>query len=169
MIYIYIIGGYIRRRVDLYALRNQRWTLIGVYVGSIVLMTGFILMNTYLWHSDAAILRPWVYNNPLLIIASIAFFMLFGTFQFRNNWVNFYASSVLAAYLLPEAFYIRRIVANSLGGVYGAPSLVETIAVCALWGVSVLLICVGIDKIRMIMMIPVWKAYDRIEKFVRIE
>ena len=42
--------------------------------------------------------------------------------------------------------------------------LAKAIVVCVLWGMSVLLICVGIDKIRMIMMIPAWKVYDWIEK-----
>ena len=169
MVYIYMIGAYIRRRVDMDALRNRRWTLIGVYLGCIMAMTSLILLNTYVWHSDAAILRPWVYNNPLLIIASVAFFMLFGTFQFSNKWVNFCASSVLAAYLLPEAFYARRITINIAGGVFEGFSLTEAIIVCVLWGVSVLLICVGIDKFRMIMMIPVWKVYNRIEKSVKKE
>lgn len=164
MVYIYMIGAYIRKRVDMDALRNHRWTLMGIYVGSIVVMTGVILLNTYVWHSDAAILRPWVYNSPLLIIASIAFFMVFGTFQFSNKWVNFCASSVLAAYLLPEAFYTRRTAINIAGGVFEEILLAKAIVVCVLWGMSVLLICVGIDKIRMIMMIPVWKVYDWIEK-----
>lgn len=169
MVYIYMIGAYIRKRVDMDALRNHRWTLMGIYVGSIVVMTGVILLNTYVWHSDAALLRPWVYNNPLLIIASIAFFMLFGTFHISNKWINFCASSVLAAYLLPEAFYVRRIAISLSSVVFGEMSLIRAIMVCVLWGVSVLLICVGIDKIRMIMMIPIWKAYDRIEKCVRKE
>lgn len=164
MVYIYMIGAYIRRRVEMDALRNHRWMLIGVYLGSVVAMTSLILLNTYIWHSDAALLRPWVYNNPLLIIASIAFFMLFGTFQFSNKWVNFCASSVLAAYLLPEAFYARRIVISTIEGGFEGLSPTKAVVVCVLWGISVLLICVGIDKIRMIMMIPVWKVYDRIEK-----
>ena len=88
--------------------------------------------------------------------------MVFGTFQFSNKWVNFCASSVLAAYLLPEAFYARRIAINIVG--VEEILLAKAIVVCVLWGMSVLLICVGIDKIRMIMMIPVWKVYDWIEK-----
>ena len=81
-----------------------------------IFLTILILLNVYVWHSDTMALRPWVYNNPLLIVASIAFFMLFGTFRISNKWINCCASSVLAAYLLPEAFYVRRAVTGLIGG-----------------------------------------------------
>lgn len=164
MIYIYSIGGYIRRRISMDTLKNHQLMLIGIYFGCIILMTVLILLNVYVWHSDVMILRPWVYNNPLLIVASIAFFMLFGTFRISNKWINCCASSVLSAYLLPEAFYMRSVIINIAGGVFAGISFAKIIIVCILWGVCILLICVGIDKIRQLLMLPIWIVYNKIEK-----
>ncbi len=42
------------------------------------------------------------YNTPFAVVQSIALFLLFGTFQFKNRFVNRIASLMLGVYLIHE-------------------------------------------------------------------
>jgi surface polysaccharide O-acyltransferase-like enzyme len=96
-IYIYVIAGYIRRFVDLSKVSQARslstYFIFALIFGILAIATHYIKIPFY---------RSFAYNNPLLIIASIFFFIFFRNLNYKNSYVNWAASSSLAIYLLPE-------------------------------------------------------------------
>lgn len=167
MVYMYIIGNYIRRYVDMDKLISKRRKIVGIYVVSMSVMVAIFTMNTFVWHSEAPFLRMWLYTNPLLIIGSIAFFMIFGTLRFKSRVVNWIAASVLAGYLLPEAIYVSPQLYTYGHLLVGSSITLADVVLIIVWGGVILMACVLIDKIRMILMIPIWRAFDRIEKLIQ--
>ena len=149
MVYMYVIGNYIRKYVNMEKLRTKRGWLVGVYIASISTMIAILLINTFVWHREAPYLRMWLYTNPLLIVGAIAFFMLFGTFRFKSRGVNWIAASVLAAYLLPEALYVSPKLYSFGRTLVGTNGVFANIALAFAWGGVILLLCVLIDKMRM--------------------
>lgn len=101
-IWLYVIGGYIKCFNVVHNVKRYRticvtiWLMLSMFWGvlTIALYSGFPIP---LW-------RPITYNNPFTLVASIAFFCLFTTFQFQNRVINYIAKSVLAAYLFRVYF-----------------------------------------------------------------
>lgn len=48
------------------------------------------------------------YNSPVLILMSVLFFLIFTTFKFKSNVVNWFAGSVFAVYCVHEAKWFFR-------------------------------------------------------------
>lgn len=154
-IYVYMIGGYIKRFITIDSLSNYRWVLISIYIISDLLWAGLSVLNN---------LRPfgyvdYVYNNPLILIASISFFGFMMSFRFKNVWVNWLSGGVLAAYLLQDHQLVRPLL-YPLVAKWLLP-LPLSIQYLSLVGVSVafLLLILLLDKIRQI-------PQDRILKYL---
>ena len=97
MIYLYVISGYIRKYVNLNPLNRTKLFLIYLVFATTL---GFLAIISHL--INIPFYRTFAYNNPLLILASISFFIFFLRFSFKNAFVNWIASSSLAIYLMPE-------------------------------------------------------------------
>lgn len=158
-IYIYVIGGYIKRFVDLPGLKCKRYLLFGIYVLSAICWTIFgIMQSSY---------PPFRYNNPFIIIGAIAFFLFAMTFSFRSRGVNFFASSALAVYLIQsspfaESLLYPKVNAVTVSGEFWGGLLFFIFALIAL-GITVF--CCLFDKLRVLLMIPVSKLIDRVDKW----
>ena len=94
---IYLLAQYIKRYGHrLLLLRRGQWGF--VFGGIAGLQTLLASILTYLNIPIAG--RLFTYTNPLVIIQSVALFMLFRTFDIRNQFINHIAGSCLAVYLL---------------------------------------------------------------------
>lgn len=95
-VWLYVIAGYIRRYVSIDRLQEHKWMLLGLYIGCALIYGGLSIydMSHRVWHWDG-----WKYNNPILVIGSIAFFMFFLTLNIKSKLVNFAATGVLGMYL----------------------------------------------------------------------
>ena len=102
-IYLYCIGGYLRRYVP--CSKKVRFVSITIFfIGTIVLwlttIEGVLQHKTDIWYETLQ------YNHPLLIINAIAFFLFFTTINIKSKMVNFLAQSSLAVYLIHANNYI---------------------------------------------------------------
>lgn len=48
----------------------------------------------------------WAYNNPLIVISAVSFFLFVVSFNFQNYWINRFAESTLVVYLIHENCYV---------------------------------------------------------------
>ena len=90
----------------------------------------------------------YVYNNPFILIASIAFFIGFMTFKFKTPFVNWLAMGCIAAYLLQDHPLLRQLLYPQIYFALENKSLEMQISSVVV--VSIFFLCVALlfDKIR---------------------
>lgn len=158
MLYMYVIGGYIRRFVNISELRNKRWPLLAVYV-----------LCAALWSVFGMVQKKWglfTYNHPFTVLGAIAFFLFAMTFNFKSRAVNWLSASALAVYLIQS---------STAAGNYLYPAM-KTMSENAAGGgefliflglsITITVVCCMFDKIRMLIMKPVWAIYNIAEKSI---
>ena len=150
-IYMYLIGAYLHRHC--HPSSKHRWYYIAIYM-LFALVWGFA-SNYAHNHAIDSWWHPFNYNNPVVIIASIAFFLIFQTFSFQSKVVNWLAVGTLAAYLIQENLFLR-------GDIYGyvhnlCAGSAPLIALCIACGCSILflLLVIVIDGLRAIITKPI--------------
>lgn len=115
---LYMFGAYLRK----YSLKdskifknisitNYRLLLIGIFTFSFLFNYMFYKFgmsldttSNLLTELSRRILSANItkYSNPFIIIQSIAYFELFGTFEFKNKIINYISSCTFGVYLLHE-------------------------------------------------------------------
>lgn len=151
-IWLYFIGGYIRRFQPQNKLPHKRTVLLGTYLLSCLIWAGLTIaqysgVNILIWH-------PTTYNNPFTLLGAIAFFCLFTTFEFQSKWVNYIAQSMLAVYLCGLPFFkIGDLVEQTIG-------VWHYIGLGFVWVLCRLLVGVSVDQIRLALMVPINKLWD---------
>lgn len=96
-VWLYCIGSYLKLYVNNI---NFRWYYLCVYISS-----GIILGSLGFFVKGVPI---WTYNNPLLVISSISFFLFFTTLNFESKFINYIALSTLGVYLIQENAYFLK-------------------------------------------------------------
>lgn len=104
LLFVYLLGAYIAR------LNKEN----KIKVSSAVCFISYIVSSTLLFTISSLLLKshhPYrafgflSYNNPIIIIQSVALFLSFNQLVIRKNRkINFIAHYVFAAYLIPESF-----------------------------------------------------------------
>lgn len=167
-IYLYVIGRYIGKYISSSFIDANRYIWLMLFIGCSVCAG----LGKYTEH--LGFLKDWIglYNNSFLMIGGAMGLLLFAlTFHFQSKFVNAVAVSTLAIYLGHEHVYIRYHIYNyiiSLQAKYLNPDFIlhETIGrICLAIGCS-LIICaffLTFDRVRLLLMKPVWKIYDKIE------
>lgn len=149
--YIYMIGGYIRRYVNIEWCYRHRVENIGVYLITSLLWAGSIILQRYVPMPYEEWL--WGYNNPFTLLGAISFFMLFLSIpNFYKKTINWLAAGTFAVYLVHCDGYMGeyiisyiRTVANYIHTEYG---VVLTVVGMLLMSIVMLLSICVIDKIR---------------------
>ena len=98
------------------------------------------------------------YNNPILILMAVCFFLFMMSWHFKSKFVNWLAASTLAVYMLNE-MVIRYSFIKPYAHRY------SPIVQLAIWvGVSLgfYVFAIAIDKIRVVVQMPIWRVYNRI-------
>lgn len=108
-VFLYFIGRYIAKYVDILDIQKTRALGSGVFVFGSILFGLLPVINSKLsllpdW---SPILNYRAYSHPLLLINSIALLMLFLTFRFQSKVINWFAASAFSVYLISENSYIR--------------------------------------------------------------
>ncbi len=97
MVYMYLIGAYIQRYGKDYMHRSYRHKWLSIYIICSVLFGVIPLLNIEILHW-----RTFVYTNPILMVAAIAFFYFVLSFNFQSKFINYLAKSAIAVYLIQE-------------------------------------------------------------------
>ena len=96
-VYIYLIGGYISRHVDIEWCRRHKALNGGIYLATSLLWAGSIILQ----RSIQTPWDEWGYNNPFTLIGAISFFMLFLSLpKFYSKPINWLASGTFAVYVV---------------------------------------------------------------------
>lgn len=157
-VYIYMIGGYIRRYVDIEWCRKHRTENVGVYLATSLLWAGSIILQRYVpmpydeWF--------WGYNNPFTLVGAISFFMLFISLpKFYNKTINWLAAGTFAVYVVHcdgyMGGYIRSCISSLANFIHFEYGVVLTIIVMLLVACVMLLSICAIDKIRSALTQPI--------------
>lgn len=153
-IYIYIIGRFLKK-LDLNNIKKRRlWLVVGyIVLSSLNFLMAYVCIKVG-WgqHTD---LHAFSYNNPLIILSSCLFMILFTTFNIQSYWINWVAKSSLAVYIFH--IYFWDIIRNEI--VTQASEL--SIHSFLLWAISAICIiyvlAILVDKIRIFVMQPIEK------------
>ena len=99
-IWIYCMGHYIHHYFNYRKVSAYIYIIIWI-LAAITNTILSILLKSYI---------AWTYNNPLVVISSISFFLFFISFNFQSKTISFLARSTLTVYLIHENSYISRFV-----------------------------------------------------------
>lgn len=146
-IYIYLIGAFIGSISEDKIIESNKVRLVAIslYGGTCILWAILSYLNSY---NDIPYWKMITYNNPVVIIASISFFIVFLTFRFRNNWINWGAKSVFAAYLLQEG--IDNWLYPKYASMFFSYTIISKIGILVVTSILWLLLSVLIDRIRIL-------------------
>lgn len=150
-IWIYCIGYYLRHWFEVKSNTPVAYLLIWM-VCSIINAVGAIAMTSY---------AAWTYNNPLVVIAAIAFFLFFVSFDFSSKIVNNIARCTLGVYLIHENIYISQYIYGERMATIYSSNIIYFIG-------SVLLLfsaCAIVDYgIRKVLVHPILVCVSKIQK-----
>ncbi len=96
---MYLIGGYIRvneRRVEDKEVKRELWKLLIYWM----LIVGLIAIWS-LWNASTA----WEYCNPLLILESVAIFLLFKRINVKSKIINSLSKATFTVFLIHTFFF----------------------------------------------------------------
>ena len=116
-VYLYFIGGYLKRYVP--NTPKLRIPSLSVYFLGSILLWCLVIYAEYT-DSSSIWLSTVQYNHPFLVVSSIAFFLFFTTLHFSSKVINFLAPSSLAVYLLHENVYFNSQIYSYIGNCYFA-------------------------------------------------
>ena len=107
-IFMYFIGGYIRKYFDI--IKNKKIAYL-IPIMIIPMIINYILYRTNLFEYKIFI----SYNNPFVIISSVAYFLIFSLVRLKSKIINFFSRHVIEIYIISEMPRFRSIIYHSFG------------------------------------------------------
>ncbi|MCH4154850.1 MAG: acyltransferase [Muribaculaceae bacterium] len=158
---MYLLARYVSfywRQVAVDEPKNVRRLSIIIYIFCFLSILGLTMVLPYV--------KVFSYNSPLVIAASVAFFMIFITLRFQSSTVNWIASSSFAVYLIHKNPYI-------FGGLFvplfknlsAAHGYLMFTLLCIVALITIFMDCVLIDRVRKLITDPIVKFLCRIFHF----
>lgn len=146
-IMLYYIGRFLNRNFEQHvAYLKRKWLWLVYILSSAMLFIGFIILSKYM-DSTRIALKWFGYNNPLVLISSVAFFLIFALTKMKNSVViNTIAASTLVVYICHSSNFsmspIIRAIFAKVNGWYDFPLSY----VCLLgYAIVVFAVIVGFD------------------------
>lgn len=105
LVFVYVIGRYISRFIDIEKLRSRRMYILAMWFVSSLLWGGLQNINNTIhiiphWNG-------WAYNNPVLLISAIALFLYFCTLDTKpSHFVNAIAAGMFSVFLIHMNRYL---------------------------------------------------------------
>lgn len=181
-VFIYILGAYLRKypikeniHFKNYSQRKRRWIFIVVFLFMAVfnfLLYRFSTENL-LSSSDSLIndignlicRNTFYYQYPTIIIQSVAYFLIFETFTFKNRFINLISSSLFAIYIITETIYVRNKLYLYLGITkYNTIFSSSIIPKVFLYSIIIFIVCIIIELLRKVFIYIICKIYNKIFK-----
>ncbi|MGL5317302.1 MAG: acyltransferase family protein [Bacteroidales bacterium] len=88
------------------------------------------------------------YSNPLIILSSVFFFLVFLKLDFSNKYVNRTALSVFSIYLIHDSSFVRKYISELSGMIFTHNTGVSVVFGFVSLGLVIFLICLLIDQLR---------------------
>ncbi len=133
---LYLIGRYIR----MYVPQLSRKTTILLYTAFTLSILLQSLYSTTLW--------TFAYNSPLVLGASVSFFLFFRTLSFNSKAVNTLACSALSVYLIHKHPYVWICIKRLSIYMWDTLSLIQFTAFTIVFILAIYAVCTAVDRIR---------------------
>lgn len=146
-VFLYLIGAYLRNYpidVNKNTLKLMRIFIISCLLNFIIYVCGVKLSKYSINVGSMLTSRIVAYDNPLVIVASIAFFQLFGTFKIKSKLINDIANLTFGIYLLHDNYLVRSVLYNFLGFNTTNYSIMTIIDIFC-FSVIIFMVCMTID------------------------
>ena len=148
-IFLYFIARFISIHSKNILSKAYRKIYLSSYIINSLIVATVVMLIYYSPVNNFGIIKwGYAYNNPFVIVSSISFFLLFGTFNFRNNFVNQLAKSSLAIYLIHENTNVRGILYKYVHEIGENVSGWLLFIILPIFALIIMIICIGIDKFR---------------------
>lgn len=165
-IYLYLVGRYIHLFVNCDRSRRRALSYLLVYLlcTGLYIALSFIGISHSVPHWD-----PWKYNNPVLLISSIAFFMCFASIRINSEWINRLAVGTFAVFLIQQNMTF---VYPFVGQLYDCillvqPTIMSELIFVLACAVLFMMLVLFVDFIRVACFRPVWFLFHKIEPLIR--
>ena len=167
-VYVYVIGRYIGRFVNLKWVKNNRCFFLFLYVIFISVYGVLSIVSHYIgiphW-------KTFPYNNPLLLIGTIFFLLFMLSLHFQSKIINRIATSALAIYLL-QNFDVMKYIHTTICSYWGINFMSDTGV-----GITIILLVyllffslffsifsIVLDQMRICLTSPVMDFYNSFSK-----
>ncbi|MBR3161353.1 MAG: acyltransferase [Bacilli bacterium] len=164
-ILLYFIGAYLRlypleqsKFFKKYKPSNRRLLYFIGFLITILISYSFWLLGIYL--TDFNNILKYIgkifnklhisYASPIVIIQTLFYFSIFGTFSFKNKFINLISQTTLGVYLIHENYYLRSILYYKLKLKY-SPVTYSKIGYIIIVAIIMYIICIIIELIRKIL------------------
>ena len=181
-IFLYILGAYLKKypmKENIHFKGYSEKKKFAIFF-SIFLFMGVFNFLLYEFVDNVLSLSPGVtityfcttiktnlyyYQNPILLIQSIAYFLMFETIKIKSKFINKISSCMFAIYVITENPNIRNEMYKWLGCftgemIYGNKIILKVL----LWAIEVFLICVLIELIRKLAITGISKLISKCKK-----
>jgi surface polysaccharide O-acyltransferase-like enzyme len=156
LMFVYIIGHWLSREPLVKRFNSAQYFVLFVLM-SILICVGAVLSLLVLSGSNFGF---YYYNNPLIVLTSIAVFCGFSQLNVQSNIINMIASTVVAALFIQD-FIASRWIYES---VYDASNngIVSLVLCCVAWFVFIFLSAFIVDNIRQKISKPIISRVEHI-------
>lgn len=147
---LYILASYIRKYKNRFTSMPAKYDLLTFIVlavinTSIAYLTIYKGFKAYMWLNS--------YASPLVILETVYLALFFSKLSFRNNFVNWVASSCFAVYLVHCSRNVLGTYCNAITSMHDQQSTILFIMYASAFVLTVFTISILLDKFRLF----VWK------------
>jgi len=140
---MYVIGRHIR--VHGFELKQQ-WATV-LFLGTSLINGALFYAAFYLDHGSIA-WRLTYYNNPLVILSAIAFFLIFLKIRIQSRAINYLSASALAIYLIQNTPLVSSYYYQAVSNFHIEHcNIWLSLAMITVMSVVICLASIGIDKL----------------------
>lgn len=155
---LYILSRYFR----LHAPINGKFRYLAIYLICVLANTLVFFIPAYFGKSNDTILAISIsYTNPLNIIASLSILLFFTKLKIKSKLINWFAASCFAVYLLHMHFCLGGYYTKYAKELFDSFSGFTYFAIITIFMVSVFIVSVLIDKIRILCFNTLWDKYEK--------
>lgn len=157
---LYFIGYYIKQYgMYVVKLSNRKLFLCYIVLSGVISIFA-ILGKLYLGNE----MLFYAYCNPLVVLSSICFFILFSKINLQNKFINSIAVSVFAVYLIHINVFLKSYFISFVRMLYQKTDGIICIIFILFFGIGLFAFCILIDRIR----IWIWNrfVFKRLVKYI---
>lgn len=138
MVYLYVIGRYFYRSVDWDKLRSKCGYIFLIWLVSSVLWG--VLQNINNLHPIPH-WNGWAYNNPVVLVSSIALFMLFGCISMKpSRFINTFAAGMFSVFLVHMNRYLGKYLYDWVRSIIDSPEVSQSLCLQVITLIAIALV-----------------------------
>jgi surface polysaccharide O-acyltransferase-like enzyme len=161
---LYLLGRFIGLYAENIPFTKSRIKCMLIYLLCSIMIAGSVFAIIYAGLDSKWIVKiGFAYSNPIVICSAIAFLLFFKNLKIKSKTINWCASSALAIYLISSNSELCRFLYAYIGNISQRVEHDWLLSVyLPVIAIITMIICIAIDKIRMVITNPVEQFLDKI-------